>query len=73
MEWFDAVEGKIDQSESNFALAGPMTETILLGVLAQRKPDTRLQWDADSMQIKGHPELQSLIRRQYRNNWTPTA
>jgi hypothetical protein len=50
-----------------------MTETILLGVLAQRKPDTRLQWDADSMQIKGHPELQSLIRRQYRNNWTPTA
>ena len=73
MEWFDAVEGKIDQSESNFALAGPMTETILLGVLAQRKPDTRLQWDADSMQIKGHPELQSLIRRQYRKNWAPTA
>ena len=34
-EWLDAINGKIDQSESNFAAAGPMTETILLGVLAQ--------------------------------------
>ena len=50
-----------------------MTETILLGVIAQRNPDTRLEWDAKSMQIKGHPELQSQIRREYRKNWAPTA
>ena len=67
------MEGKIPQGESNFELAGPMTETILLGVLAQRNPDTRLEWDAESMQIKGHPELQSQIRREYRKNWTLTA
>ena len=36
-EWYDAVVGKIPQAESNFSLAGPMTETILLGVMAQTK------------------------------------
>ena len=36
-------------------LAGPMTETILLGVLAQRVPDTRLEWDAEKMEVKGAP------------------
>ncbi len=68
-EWMDAIEGKIDQSESNFSLAGPMTETILLGVLAQRHPDTRLEWDADKMEIKGRPELKSFIQRPYRDGW----
>ena len=69
MEWFDAIEGRIGQSESNFSLAGPMTETILLGVIAQRTPGVRLKWDADSMQIKGHPDLQKQIRRPYRKGW----
>ena len=72
-EWLDAIEGNIDQSESNFALAGPMTETILLGVIAQRNPDTKLEWDAEEMQIKGRPDLQNQIRREYRKEWNPTA
>ena len=69
-EWFDAIEGRIEQSESNFALAGPMTETILLGVLAQRVPDTKLDWDSENLQIKDHPELASWIRREYREGWS---
>lgn len=72
-EWFDAVEGSIDQGESNFSLAGPMTETILLGVLAQRNPDTKLEWNAETMQIKGRPDLQNQIRREYRSEWIPRA
>jgi predicted dehydrogenase len=72
-EWFDAIEGKIDQGQSNFALAGPMTETILLGVLAQRQPDTRLAWDAKSLSIKDRPELSPWIRREYRDGWAPSV
>ncbi|MFK8110900.1 MAG: Gfo/Idh/MocA family protein [Rubripirellula sp.] len=68
-EWFDAVEGRIDQGESNFSLAGPMTEMILLGVIAQREPGTSLRWDAKQMKIENHPELQQYIQREYREGW----
>ena len=68
-EWLDAIEGKVDQGQSNFSLAGPMTETILLGVIAQRNPGTKLEWDSKAMQIKGRPDLQKLVRRQYRQGW----
>jgi predicted dehydrogenase len=68
-EWKDAIAGKVDQGESNFSLAGPMTETILLGVLAQRQPDTLLEWDAEALEIKGRPDLQKHIQREYRDGW----
>ncbi len=72
-EWMDAVSGKIDQGESNFSLAGPMTETILLGVLAQREPDTVLNWDREKMEIKGRPDLKKFIQREYRSGWKLVA
>ena len=46
-----------------------MTETILLGVLAQRIPDTTLKWDADNMRIVDRPDLDKLIKRDYREGW----
>ena len=68
-EWYDAVVGDIPQAESNFNLAGPMTETILLGVMAQRNPDAPLKWNSEKMEIQGRPELNSQIRRDYRDGW----
>ncbi|MEO1524343.1 MAG: Gfo/Idh/MocA family oxidoreductase [Planctomycetota bacterium] len=68
-EWLDAIEGKIDQAASNFRVAGPMTETILLGVLAQRFPDQTLEWDASEMKVKGRGDLDAHLRRAYRDGW----
>ena len=68
-EWVDAISGRIEQAASNFGLAGPFTETILLGVLAQRFPDTKLAWDADKLEIVGRPELKKYIQRPYREGW----
>lgn len=68
-EWLHAIEGKIDQSQSYFGHSGPFTETILLGVLAQRVPDTELVWDPVNMEIKGRPDLRKYIQREYRNGW----
>jgi predicted dehydrogenase len=68
-DWLDAIEGRIDQADSNFALAGPMTETILLGVLAQRAPDKKLTWDHEQLEVTGHPELKQYIQREYRAGW----
>lgn len=69
MEWFDAIEGKVQRGQSDFDLAGPMTETILLGVLAQRMPETRLEWNAVKLEITGRPELGQYIQRPYREGW----
>ena len=68
-EWFDAVTGKVEEGQSNFGLAGQLTETVLLGVLAQRVPDTKLEWDAKAMAVKGRPELKKFIQRPYRAGW----
>ena len=50
-----------------------MTETILLGVLAQRAPDTPLNWNAEKLEITGRPDLNPLIAREYRNGWDSPA
>lgn len=68
-EWLSAIEGKIPRSESHFGPAGSMTETILLGVLAQRSPNETLRWDAEAMEIVDRPDLKSIIRRDYRDGW----
>jgi predicted dehydrogenase len=68
-EWMDAMTGKVDQGESNFGLAGQLTETVLLGVLAQRVPDTKLIWDAAKLEVKGRPDLKKYIQRDYRPGW----
>lgn len=68
-EWMDAITGKIEQSESYFGQSGPLTETVLLGVLAQRTPDTLLEWQHDSMQVKGRDDLQPHIRHDYPSGW----
>lgn len=68
-EWQDAILGKIPEAESHFGHSGPFTEMVLLGVLAQRFPGQKLEWDHTQMQVKGRPELQKYIRRPYRPGW----
>lgn len=68
-EWYDAVVGNITKCQSNFTHAGPFTETILLGVIAQRTPGEKLVWDSEKMEIEGKPELNGLIHRKYSKGW----
>ncbi len=68
-EWFDAVTGRIAQCESNFKLAARMTETILLGVLAQRVGEGVLHWNSKQMSVESRPELSRYIRRSYADGW----
>jgi predicted dehydrogenase len=68
-EWQDAIQGKIDQAESHFGNSGPFTEMVLLGVLAQRFPGQKLEWDHAQMTVKNRPDLQPHIRRPYRKGW----
>ncbi|MEO0447807.1 MAG: hypothetical protein AAF191_17190, partial [Verrucomicrobiota bacterium] len=72
-EWYDAITGKVDQAESHFGQSGPFTEAILLGCLAQRAPGEKLEWDSENLEVKGRPEMQPWIKRDYRPGWELTV
>lgn len=54
---------------AGFDYAGPLTEAVLLGVLANRFPGKKLTWDEASMTISGSEEANALVRRNYRSGF----
>lgn len=68
-EWVSACRGGAKPTAS-FDYSGPMTETILLGVLSLRAPGLRLQWDAERQQVINAPDLNRYIHTEYREGWT---
>ena len=68
-EWYQALKGG-KRPVDNFDYAGPMTETVLLGVLSLRSPGNRLEWDSDQMKVKNAPELNQFVHKEYRAGWT---
>ena len=68
-EWLLACKGG-PRPVSNFDYAGPLTEIVLLGVLALRAPGRRLEWDGANLRVKNAPELDPLIHTEYRKGWT---
>lgn len=63
-------EGK--QPASHFDYAGPFCEMVLLGCLAERVgPGKKIEWDSAAMTVKNMPELNPLIKREYRPGWMP--
>jgi len=67
-EWIAACKGG-PRPVSNFDYAGPLTEIVLLGVLALRSPGRRLEWDSNSLKVKNAPELNEFVRGHYRKGW----
>ena len=47
-----------------------MTEAILLGTIANRMPDTLLEWDAAGMKFPKNPDADKFLRRTYRDGWS---
>lgn len=68
-EWYQACKSG-QQPAASFEYSGPMTETVLLGVLAQRAPGHRLLWDAIQLRVTNHPELSQYIHAEYRKGWS---
>lgn len=64
-QWVDACRGQ-GKTSASFAYAGPLTEALLLGVVANRFPDTQLDWDAAALRVTNLPEANKLIKREYR-------
>jgi len=61
-----------ENTESHFAQTGPMTESILLGTVAIRMPDQKLDWDSAHMKVENVPEANRYLQRSYRHGWSVT-
>jgi predicted dehydrogenase len=66
-EFVDAVMGK-GKTSTSFDYSGPLTETVLLGPLATRFPNTTLEWNAAKMKFD-NSEASQYVRRIYRKGW----
>ncbi len=68
----DFVQGALggDMPSSNFDVAGPLTEIVLLGNLAIRSGrNVRLEWDGPNMTVTNVPEANQYVKRTYREGW----
>jgi len=69
-DWIRACKGG-DPSCSNFSISGPMTEWILLGVIALRV-EGKVEWDAAKMRITNNSEANKYIKPFVRKGWQMT-
>jgi hypothetical protein len=69
--WLQFVEACLGNgtTAANFDYSGPLTETVLLGSVATRFPQTTLDWDAAKLKFTNLPEANRYVRRQYRQGW----
>jgi predicted dehydrogenase len=66
--WVDACLGD-GKTFSNFSYAGPLAETVLLGVVAIRFPKEQLQWNAEAGEFSHHADATARLTKQYRAGW----
>jgi predicted dehydrogenase len=70
-DWLRACkEGKNGTPASaNFDYGGPLTEMVLLGMLAIRMKDQKLEWDPKKLEIINNIEANELLHITYREGW----
>lgn len=66
--WTDAIVAN-QPAASNFDVAAPLAEIVLLGTIAQRLPGQTLSYDAASMRFENNPAADALLKREYRAGW----
>lgn len=68
MDWVNHCKNGT-QPLSNFEYAGPLNETMLLGVVALRDPGRKLMWDSPNMLFSNSLEASAFVKREYRTGW----
>ena len=57
---------------SNFEIAAYLNEIILLGCITQRLGEGQpMDWDGPNMKSTNLPAATALVKRDYREGWTP--
>jgi hypothetical protein len=66
-DWIRAAKGG-EPSCSNFSVAGPFVQWMLLGVIAM-KFDGKLMWDAEKMRFTNNNEANDYLKPKFRKGW----
>jgi predicted dehydrogenase len=57
-------------ASSNFNYGGPLTELVLLGVLAIAAKDQTLKWDSKNLKFTNNENANKLLHKVYREGWS---
>lgn len=57
-------------ASSSFEYGGPLTEMVLIGVLAIRMKDRRLAWNGETQTVTNDGEANALVNPPYRSGWS---
>jgi predicted dehydrogenase len=68
LQFVEACRGN-GQTSTPFDYSGPLTESVLLGCLATRFPQTTLEWDAAGLKVTNVADANRFVRRSYRKGW----
>lgn len=69
MNWARACKG-LEEAVSPFSYAAPLTEVMLLGLVALRAGQgRRIHYDAEAMRVTNAPEANRFLSREYRPGW----
>jgi hypothetical protein len=69
MNWANACKGT-DEATCPFEYAAPLTETMLLGLVALRAGQgEKIHYDAENMTVTSHPDADEFLTREYREGW----
>jgi predicted dehydrogenase len=68
-EFIDRVRGEVNDTVCDFSYAGPMTETVLLGTVAMRRPGELLRWNSAALRFSNSEAANLLVREKYRAGW----
>lgn len=66
--WIDALRNQ-EQANSNFGYAGPLTETVQLGVIASRVGEGELKWDSAKLRFTNSERANRYVHEEYRKGW----
>lgn len=61
-QWVDACMGN-GSTSSDFSYSGRLTEALLLGVVANRFPGQKLNWDAENLSVTNLKAANALLKR----------
>jgi predicted dehydrogenase len=68
IQFVEACRGN-GKTSAPFEYSGPLTESVLLGCLATRFPETTLDWDAANLKVTNLEAANRFVRRVYRQGW----
>ncbi|MFT5123227.1 MAG: putative dehydrogenase [Kiritimatiellia bacterium] len=66
--WIESCKGG-EPTCSNFTVAGPYTEWLLLGAISWRFPNQKLMWDGANLRFTNNDEANAFVKPNFRPGW----